>query len=60
VELSNFHGFVVVDFKQQKEITRITLPEVPVEERNKGQLNSLPLTASALHLTASGYLCAAV
>jgi len=42
VELSNFHGFVVVDFKQQKEITRITLPEVPVEERNKGQLNSAP------------------
>ena len=38
----NFHGFVVVDFKQQKEITRITLPEVPAEERNKGQLNAAP------------------
>jgi YVTN family beta-propeller protein len=42
VELSNFHGFVVVDFKQQKEIARITLPDVPPEERNKGQLNAAP------------------
>ena len=42
VELSNFHGFVVVDFKQQKEINRITLPDVPEAERNKGQLNAAP------------------
>jgi YVTN family beta-propeller protein len=42
VQLSNFHGFVVVDFKQQKEIARITLPDVPPEKRNKGQLNAAP------------------
>lgn len=42
VELSNFHGFVAVDFKTQKEITRVTLPEVPPEQRNKGQLNAAP------------------
>jgi YVTN family beta-propeller protein len=42
VELSNFHGFVVVDFKQQKEINRITLPEIPAEQRNKGQINAAP------------------
>src|SRR5262245_54032563 len=42
VQLSNFHGFVVVDFKQQKEITRVTLPDVPEDQRNKGQLNAAP------------------
>ena len=42
VQLSDFHGFVVVDFKQRKEVTRVTLPDVPPEERNKGQLNAAP------------------
>src|SRR5215210_5587025 len=27
VQLSNFHGFAVVDFEQRKEVSRITLPE---------------------------------
>jgi YVTN family beta-propeller protein len=42
VQLSDFHGVVVVDFKQHKEITRITLPEVPPEKRNTGPLNAAP------------------
>jgi YVTN family beta-propeller protein len=42
VELSDFHGFVVVDFKTRKETTRVTLPEVAPELRNKGQLNAAP------------------
>src|SRR6188474_215568 len=42
VELSDFHGFVVVDFKNRKEITRVTLPDVAPELRNKGQLNAAP------------------
>ncbi len=42
VELSNFHGVVVVDFKSRKEISRITLPEVAPELRNKGQINAAP------------------
>jgi YVTN family beta-propeller protein len=42
VELSDFHGVVVVDFKERKEITRITLPEVPPEKRNTGPLNAAP------------------
>jgi YVTN family beta-propeller protein len=42
VELSDFHGFVAVDFKQQKEITRVTLPDVPAEKRNTGPLNAAP------------------
>jgi YVTN family beta-propeller protein len=42
VELSNFHGFVAVDFQQRKEIARVTLPEVPAEKRNTGPLNAAP------------------
>jgi YVTN family beta-propeller protein len=42
VELSDFHGFVVVDFKNRKEVTRVTLPDVAPELRNKGQLNAAP------------------
>lgn len=42
VQLSDFHGFVVVDFKARKEISRVTLPEIAPELRNKGQLNAAP------------------
>jgi len=42
VQLSDFHGFVVVDFKTHKEVTRVTLPDVAPELRNKGQLNAAP------------------
>jgi YVTN family beta-propeller protein len=42
VQLSNFHGFVVVDFQQHKEVRRITLPEIPVEQQDKGPFNGSP------------------
>jgi YVTN family beta-propeller protein len=43
VELSDFHGFTVVDFKAQKEIARIELPSVPVEQRvAEGTYNRAP------------------
>ena len=43
VELSDFHGFTVVDFATQKEIARIELPEVPVEQRvAEGTYNRAP------------------
>lgn len=29
VQLSNFHGFAVVDFKTRQEVSRVTLPETP-------------------------------
>ena len=32
-QLSNFHGFVLVDFATHKEINRITMPDVPGKER---------------------------
>jgi YVTN family beta-propeller protein len=42
VQISNFHGIIVVDFDQHKEISRITLPEVPVDQRNNGPINQAP------------------
>jgi len=42
VQVSNFHGVVVVDFEQHKEISRLTLPEAPPDQRNNGPLNGAP------------------
>jgi YVTN family beta-propeller protein len=42
VQLSDYHGVVVVDFKSHKEISRFALPEVPPEKRNTGPLNNAP------------------
>jgi YVTN family beta-propeller protein len=42
VQVSNFHGIVVVDFDQHKEISRIKMPDVPEDQRNKGPLNGAP------------------
>jgi YVTN family beta-propeller protein len=42
VQLSEFHGFVVVDFQQRKEVSRVTLPEIPLDERDKGPFNGSP------------------
>jgi YVTN family beta-propeller protein len=42
VQLSDFHGFAVVDFAQRKEVSRITLPEVPPAERHLQGLQGSP------------------
>lgn len=42
VQISNFHGFTVVDFASQKEIFRIELPSIPVEERDPPPYNAAP------------------
>lgn len=43
VEVSDFHGFTVVDFASQKEIARIELPSVPAEQRvPEGTYNRAP------------------
>jgi YVTN family beta-propeller protein len=42
VELSNHHGFAVVDFAARKEVDRITLPDVAPEEREPGPFNQAP------------------
>ena len=41
-QLSNFHGFVVVDFATHAEIKRITLPDVPDQEKVTEGLQGSP------------------
>jgi YVTN family beta-propeller protein len=43
VQISNLHGFAIVDFAQRKEVGRITLPDdVPAEKVDKGPFNASP------------------
>ena len=42
VQISLFHGFAVVDFEGRKEISRITLPDVPPEQRHLDTLQGSP------------------
>jgi YVTN family beta-propeller protein len=43
VQLSEVHGFAVVDFQQRKETTRIMLPnDIPAEKVDKGPFNGSP------------------
>jgi YVTN family beta-propeller protein len=43
VQLSNVHGFAVVDFAQRKEVARIMLPDdIPAEKRDAGPFNASP------------------
>jgi YVTN family beta-propeller protein len=42
VQLSDFHGFAVVDFAARKEVRRITLPDVPGQEKETQGLQGSP------------------
>jgi YVTN family beta-propeller protein len=42
VQLSDFHGFAVVDFMNRKELQRVSLPEVPAAERHTQGLQGSP------------------
>jgi YVTN family beta-propeller protein len=42
VQLSDFHGFAVVDFSGRKEMQRITLPDVPPAQRHTQGLQGSP------------------
>jgi YVTN family beta-propeller protein len=42
VQISNFHGFYIVDFEQRREVGRITLPELPKEQQNWDTLQGSP------------------
>jgi len=42
VQLSNFHGFAVVDWQKRAEVQRITLPSIPESERNKEGIQGAP------------------
>lgn len=42
VQISDFHGFAIVDFAQRKEVGRVTLPEAPPAERHTEGLQGSP------------------
>jgi len=42
VQITNFHGFFVVDFEKRKEVGRIQLPELPPAEQNWDTLQGSP------------------
>ncbi|HEX6993425.1 MAG TPA: cytochrome D1 domain-containing protein [Gammaproteobacteria bacterium] len=42
VQLSEFHGFTVVDFDTRTEVARIELPEIPESQRAEGPFNAAP------------------
>ena len=43
VQLSDFHGFAVVDFAQRKEVARVELPnDIPADKVDKGPFNASP------------------
>jgi len=52
VQLSDFHGFVAVDFATHKEVARIQLPEFPGDEKELEGLQGSP--SHGLAVTADG------
>ena len=43
VQLSDFHGFAVVDFAQREEVSRVELPnDIPADKVDKGPFNASP------------------
>jgi YVTN family beta-propeller protein len=43
VQISNLHGFAVVDFAQKKEVARVMLPnDIPAEKVDPGPFNGSP------------------
>jgi YVTN family beta-propeller protein len=42
VQITNFHGFYVVDFATRKELSRILLPDLPLAERHLDMLQGSP------------------
>jgi YVTN family beta-propeller protein len=42
VQLTNFHGFLVIDWTARKEVARIRLPEIPIEQRHLDTLQGSP------------------
>jgi len=42
VQLSDFHGFVAIDWATHKEVARVTLPDIPEKERETEGLQGSP------------------
>ena len=42
VQITNLHGFAIVDWEKRKEVGRITLPDLPPAERNNEGIQGAP------------------
>ena len=42
VQVTNLHGFAVVDFKTRMEVDRVVQPEIPAAERNRDGIQGAP------------------
>jgi YVTN family beta-propeller protein len=42
VQLSNVHGFAIVDWEKRREVGRVKLPDIPVAERNSEGIQGAP------------------
>jgi YVTN family beta-propeller protein len=42
VQITNFHGFYIVDFDTRREVGRIRLPDLPLHERHLDMLQGSP------------------
>jgi len=42
IQISDFHGFYIVDFAAHKEVSRVTLPELPKDQQNWEMLQGSP------------------
>jgi YVTN family beta-propeller protein len=42
VQITNFHGFAVVDWATRREVSRVTLPDIPVAQRNNEGIQGSP------------------
>ena len=52
VQISNLHGFAVVDWEKRREVRRIVQPDIPVAERNTYGIQGRRPTASRSRRTA--------
>ena len=49
VQLSDFHGFAVVDFAARKEIRRVTLPDPPGQKTETQGIQGAPVARTGDH-----------
>ena len=42
VQITNFHGFAVVDWATRREVSRVTLPDIPPAQRNNEGIQGSP------------------
>ena len=52
VQITNLHGFAIVDWASKKEVGRITLPDIPVAQRNSDGIQGSP--AHGIKITPDG------